>query len=188
MESHIYHTPVSMDFINNLIELLDSRDPSVRKEAQNHLAEIGRSAVPALMKLTNQPKSELRWEAAYILGDIGDPMAIPTLIALLVDEAFEVRWRAAESLIKMNRASIIPLFQELQHENRFESVWFMEGVHHILRKLDEIGYLGLPSQGVLEAFNHPSNEIAVPEAAEKALEALSDLDEPDAQNRELSLR
>ncbi len=178
MEKHIYDSFTPKESTDKLIDLLDSGDPFERKEAQNRLSEIGKPAVPALIKLTKHPESELRWEAAKILGDIGDPAAIPTLINLLVDEAFEVRWRAAESLIKMKRASIIPLFQELQREKRFESVWFMEGVHHVLRKLDEIGYLGLPSQKVLEAFKNPSNEIAVPEAAEKALEALEYSDEP----------
>ena len=104
-----------------------------------------------------------------------DPSAIPTLINLLVDEAFEVRWRAAESLIEMKRDALIPLFQALLQKDRLNSVWFLEGVHHILRKLDEKGYLGPASQKVLEAFKDPVKEIAVPEAAEKALEGFENI-------------
>ncbi len=110
-----------------------------------------------------------------MLGEIGDASAIPALINLLVDEAFEVRWRAAESLIKMKRESLIPLFRALRQSDRFDSMWFLDGIHHILRKLDEEGYLAPPSQQVLAAFDGPAREIAIPAAAEKALEALDNL-------------
>jgi len=70
---------------------------------------------------------------------------------------------------------LVPLFQELIQKDRFDSVWFLEGVHHILGKLDEKGYLGPVSQKVLEAFKEPVKEIAVPKAAEKALEALENI-------------
>ena len=58
-------------------------------------------------------------------------------------------------------------------KERFGSVWFLDSVHHILSKLDEKGYLAPPSQTVLEAFKDPVKEIAIPEAAEKALEVLA---------------
>ena len=172
MKSHVNRPPVSKETIHTLINSLSSDDPTERNRAQNRLSKIGKPAVNALITLTSQPQAALRREAASILGEIRVPSAIPALINLLVDEAFEVRWRAAESLIKMKRDSVVPLFQELQRGNRFESIWFLEGVHHILRKLDEEGYLGPPSQKVLEAFEDPMKEIAIPMAAEKALEAL----------------
>jgi HEAT repeat protein len=172
MISHSNRPPASNKTIKELIDLLGSKDPMERNHAQYHLIEIGKPAVAALIILTAQPETELRREAASILGDIHDPSTIPTLIDLLVDRAFEVRWRAAESLIKMKRDSVVPLLQELQRKNRIKSVWFLEGAHHILRKLDAEGYLGLPLQKVLEAFNDSVKEIAVPEAAEKAMEAL----------------
>ncbi|HUH97912.1 MAG TPA: HEAT repeat domain-containing protein [Anaerolineales bacterium] len=172
MKSHFNRPSASKETINKLIGSLGSHDPTERNKAQIRLAGIGRPAVSALIKLASRPEAALRREAASVLGDIGAPSAIPSLIELLVDEAFEVRWRAAESLIKMKRAAVVPLFQELQRGNRFGSIWFLEGVHHILRKLDEEGYLGPPSQKVLAAFEDPMKEIVIPRAAEKALEAL----------------
>ena len=172
MKSHFNRPSASKQAISKLITSLKSNDATERNKAQNHLIEIGKPAVPAIIKLTTESEPELRREAVSILGDIGGPSAILALINLLVDEAFEVRWRAAESLIKMKRESIIPLFQELEQKNRFDNIWFLDGVHHILRKLDEEGYLGPPSQKVLEAFEDPVREVVVPEAAEKALEAL----------------
>ncbi len=176
MNSHIKsdmdHDTHSALTIRKLIALIGSRDPNERRTAQERLTGIGKGAVPALILLTASPEAELRREGAALLGDIGDRSAIPALINLLVDEAFEVRWRAAESLIKMRRESIIPLFRALWQSDRFDSVWFLEGIHHILRKLNEEGYLAPPSQQVLAAFDDPVREIAIPAAARKALEAL----------------
>ena len=176
MKTHFNRPPASKEAISKSISLLDSGNPTKRHQAYNRLSEIGEKAVPALIQLTADSKSERRREAAAVLGDIHDPSAIPALIHLLDDEAFEVRWRAAESLIKMERASVVPLFQELQHSNHFDSVWFLEGVQHILRKLNKEGYLGPPSQKVLQAFEDPVKEIAIPRAAEKALETLGPFD------------
>jgi HEAT repeat protein len=175
MKSHINHPLASPETIDRLIKSLRSNDSAERNDAQNHLTQIGKPAVEALIKLTVQPDAELRREAASILGNIHDPSAIPALINLLVDERFEVRWRAAESLVKMKREVVFPLFQELLRKDRFDSVWFLEGAHHILRKLDQDGYLEPLSQKVLEAFDDPTKEITIPEAAEKALEMLKNL-------------
>jgi HEAT repeat protein len=175
MKPHFDQSGNTKETISELIKLLSSRDPAKRKQAHDRLIQIGKPAVTALIKLTTWPKTELRREAASILGDMEDPSAIPTLINLLVDDAFEVRWRAAESLIKMKRDALIPLFQELIQKDRFDSVWFLEGVHHILGKLDEKGYLGPASQKVLAAFKDPVKEIAVPKAAEKALEGFENI-------------
>ena len=174
MNSHLNleRLSTSQETIKAWIDSLGSQDPAERKQAQSHLVGIGKPAAAALIQLTANPKSEVRREAALILGDIRDPAAIPVLINMLVDEAFEVRWRAAESLVKMKRDVVIPLLQELQRSNRFNSVWFLEGARHVLRKLDEEGYLGMPSQKVLAAFADPVRIIAVPIAAEKATEAL----------------
>ncbi len=175
MKSRINLPSASKKNIREAINLLSSRDATERNRAQSNLIEIGKPAVAPLLKLTKQPDTELRREAAALLGNIGDPSAVPVLIDLLDDESFEVRWRSAESLIKMKRETVIPLFRELQRKKRFDSLWFLEGVHHILRKLDEEGYLGPPSQKVLEAFDDPVKQIAIPVAAEKALESLGDL-------------
>ena len=177
MKVHFNRPSASKETIRKLIDALGSRDPTKRHQAHNRLSEFGGKAIPALIKLTADPKPELRREAASILGDIHDPSGIPALINLLDDEAYEVRWRAAESLIKMDRDGIIPLFRELQHSNSFDSAWFLDSVHHILRKLNEKGYLGPPSQKVLKAFEDPVKEIAIPEAAEKALETLGAFDQ-----------
>ena len=175
MKSHLYQSSSTKKSIHESISLLNSRDPDQRNRAREFLLHAGKPAITALISSTAQPNAELRREVVSILGDMQDLSAIPTLINLLVDEAFEVRWRAAESLIEMKRDALIPLFQALLQKDRLNSVWFLEGVHHILRKLDEKDYLGPASQKVLEAFKDPVKEIAVPEAAEKALEAFENL-------------
>ncbi len=173
MKANIDPTPTSREAINKLIRELASHDPNERIRAQIRLTEIGKPALDILVQMTTKPEIDLRREAAAVLGEMRDPSAIPALINLLVDEAFEVRWRAAESLIKMGRETLVPLFQELLKKERFGSIWFLDSVHHILRKLDKEGYLAPPSQKVLVAFKNSMKEIAIPKAAEKALEALT---------------
>jgi HEAT repeat protein len=151
---------------------LDSSDPEERRQAAYHLAEIGAPAVPSLLKLLGTADPALRKTAALVLGDIGDPSSLPELINHLDDNALEVRWRAADRLIEMKRESLAPIFRELLKETRFGSEWFLEGVHHVLRTLDEEGYLAPPSQRVLRAFRDSMIKTAVPVAAEQALETL----------------
>jgi HEAT repeat protein len=163
----------SLDSVNEIQELiwqLTSGEQKQRKQARSSLIEIGHIAVPALIDLLHKPQKETRWEAANILGEIQDPIAIHPLITLLDDDVFEVRWRAAESLIKMKRDCIIPLLMELRIN--FDSPRIREGAHHILHKLDDLGYLGFPSEEVLKALENPDSDIHVPWAAEKALETL----------------
>ena len=119
-----------------MIHKLASHDPNERIRAQIRLTEIGKPAFDILVQMTTKPEIDLRREAAAVLGEMRDPSAIPALINLLVDEAFEVRWRAAESLIKMG-TTLVPLFQELLKKEQFGSIWFLDSVHHILRKLDK---------------------------------------------------
>lgn len=162
---------VSVSTIFDLMALLKSKDPHERKKAQYELIDIGKPAIQPLLQMVHDPDVEVRREITAILGELADPSAIPSLIDLMDDEAFEVRWRAAESMTKMKRAALIPLLKELKLKKRFSSPRFLEGAHHILRLLNEEGYLG-PSVQVLEAFDATEREIAIPWTANKVLETL----------------
>jgi len=59
------------------------------------------------------------------------------------------------AVVRTSQTILLTVFQELQQGNRFDAVWFLDGAHHILRKLNEEGYLGPPSPKVLEAFEDP---------------------------------
>jgi hypothetical protein len=106
-----------------------------------------------------------------LLGKIRDPAAIPKLLDLLDDDVLEIRWRAAESLIMMGHDCVIPLLREVIKPERYRSTQFLDSARHVMRKLSEKGYIR-PSIKVLEAFDSPNREAAVPWAAERLLEIM----------------
>lgn len=158
--------------LDELVQQLGSDKLGERKRARAALISAGNPSVPALISLLSNHSSELRWEAAYVLGEIKSPEAAPALVNALEDEALEVRWRAAVGLIKLKRHSLIPLFEALK--GCFDSVLLREGAHHVLRGLDKEGVLADPSLKVLEALESVEPAITVPWAVERALEAYQD--------------
>jgi hypothetical protein len=169
MDVRIYRQEPPED-IGMLIRLLDSDHMADRKKARLELVRASHSAVPALLKLVNTPRPDLRWELVHILGEIGDPQAAPALVRALEDDHYEVRWRAAEGLIKLERHGLIPLFKGLR--DRFGSYRLRDGAHHVLRVLKDKGYIGEPALTVLGALDSAEPEATVPWAARKALDYL----------------
>lgn len=157
--------------VHLLIEKMVKGSVTERRAAIRQLELRGKSAVPEIIVVTTSRDPEVRREAADLLGRIKDESSIPILIDMLEDPKFEVRWRASESLFNMGRASLVPLLEELTKRERFGSAWFLDSVHHILKRMNEKGYLG-PSIEVLEALEGPYREETVPWAAERALELL----------------
>jgi hypothetical protein len=169
MDVRIYRQEPPED-IGMLIQLLGSDRMADRKKARVELVRAGPLAVPALLKLASNPRTDLRWEIVHTLGEIGDPRAAPGLVIALEDDHYEVRWCAAEGLINLEREGLIPLFKGLR--DRFGSPRLREGAHHVLRVLKNKGYLGGPALKVLEALDSIEPEATVPWAARKALDFL----------------
>ncbi len=170
MERHINLSNTNKE-IDLWIDHLASTNLKERKTARERLVMIGKPAVPALIHLLTDPRADQRWEAACVLGDIADPEAAPALVTALEDDTVQVRWRAAEALTQMGRESLLPLFRQL--ENRSDCVQLREGAHHILHCLNDDGVLDGPSLKVMEALESPDPAVAVPWAAEKAIDALA---------------
>jgi len=82
--------------LESLMEMLASKDGMTRKKARKSLVAFGKQAVPSLTRaLQNSKLDQLRWEAAKILGTIGDAKAIPPLVKALEDSDQDVAWLAA---------------------------------------------------------------------------------------------
>ena len=145
-------------------------DPLVRVRARHWLEAIGRPAVPALIEALADPSSQVRWEAAKALGRMGDPAAAPSLVRALQDRGFGVRWLAADGLIALGPAGLVPLLQALV--KRSGSVWLRQGAHRVLHELAR-GQLKDVLQPVVAALEGIEPSLAVPPAAEAALEALT---------------
>ncbi len=85
------------------------------------MAEKGPGDVPALIKALKAEEMGTRWNAALLLGEIGDKSAVPALIECAgKDDNPRVRRRAIEALGKLGDKSAIPvLTAALQDGDRF---------------------------------------------------------------------
>ena len=141
--------------MHELIVKLGSDDGIERQSAREALVAIGRDSVDFLMELLSHPKHIYRWEAVKTLEEIGDPDTIPIFIQALEDDKSDVRWIAAEGLIKLGKKSIKPLLNVLIDKS--DSVFVLEGAHHIFFDLREKGLLpaGFPTHKLLSALKNP---------------------------------
>ncbi len=155
------------DTVASLVDALASTDGVERQLARERLQEIGGLAVPGLVRALESPSEHLRWEAAKALGEIADPAAAPALVNRLQDGKAAVRWLAAIALINLGHDALMPLLQGL--EGNADSIWFRDGVHHVLHSLirDGIAEEAVP---VLEALENLEPSIEAPVAAYHVLE------------------
>ena len=170
--------------IETLIKTLSSHKDKAREGARHTLVAMGKAAVPSLIEALKNKNTLMKWEAAKALSEIGDPETAPVLVKALEDEEFDVRWLAAEGLIRMNVKGLKPLLEAL--ETRGDSVWLLEGAHHVFHDLAKGGLRKtlVPVLAALEALEPGGgapwasrHELAVevPFAARQALEMLEKL-------------
>ena len=120
----------------------------------------GKQAVAPLIKALSCPRGPyVRWEAAKALGRICDPRAAGPLVAALEDEDEGVRWAAADALIALKCQCLAILLSAMIE--RSYSFWLLQGVRHICHAWVKRDYFPrlVP---LLEAFEHPEPELAVP--------------------------
>lgn len=158
--------------VDSLIIDLASHDRRIRRQAREQLVAMGGVIIPVLLTALMDPSDQVRWQAAKVLGEIGDPAAASGLVKALEDEAFEVRWRAAEALATFGCDGLIPLLQALKQHSG--SVYLREGAHHVLRALAAISTLKDLVTPVLAALETVEPVMTVPVAANAALNALKD--------------
>lgn len=106
--------PVSVE---PLIQRLQDEDIGIRINIGNALAKIGKPAVPALVRMLTDAKTDVRKTAAEILGRIKDAESVEPLVRLLKDDEFGVRFAAEYSLREFRELAIPPLLRALTSEN-----------------------------------------------------------------------
>lgn len=161
--------PEASNRIKELISEFRSNDGAQRQRARQRLVEIGRSVIPYLSEYLSDKNDWVRWEFAKTLEELNDPAAAPALVRLLTDEIPGVRWLASEGLINLKEKAIIPLLKGLQVN--FQSVFFREGAHHILRELEREGLLSGDLKKTLQALEGIAPSASVPFAAAEALQS-----------------
>ncbi len=88
-------------FVPALIEALKEEDANVRGGLRLALKMIGTPAIPALIEALNDVDMAVRYDAAEILGNLGDGSGITVLIGGLQDGDEELRGWAAEVLERL---------------------------------------------------------------------------------------
>ncbi len=157
--------------IEQLVAKLQSEDGTDRQHARNEIVRIGKPAVPYLIQLLSSPQERLRWEACKALGRIADPAAAAPLVDALRDDSMEVRWLAAEDLIALEEEAVVPLLKALQVH--FNSIFLLEGAHHVLHALEKRKLLKKKILTVLDSLRYLAPKIEVAVAAAQALESLA---------------
>ena len=85
----------------------DQKNQVVHEQIVEALVKIGKPAVPALTVALKGSNSEVRGNAAWALGRIGDNFAVPALIDMLKEGDSWMRQRAAEALGEIGDSSAI---------------------------------------------------------------------------------
>src|SRR4030042_4078226 len=110
---------IGVPAVGPLIQALRHRpDGLVKYNAALALTKMGTPAVRGLLLSVEDAEPDVRAEACWALGEIGDERALDPLIAGLRDEDWGVRRNAAASLAKMgNKKAIPPLIMALGDED-----------------------------------------------------------------------
>lgn len=85
-----------------------------RYEAADTFMKMNGRAVGPLIGALMDSRWDIRGNAAWVLGNIGDARAVGPLIEALKDDVFEVRIAAAEALIRIGEPSVEPLIAALK--------------------------------------------------------------------------
>lgn len=156
--------------VDQLLAALGGKDARERHKVRDALVEIGAAAVPGLITALNDNQQQIRWEAAKTLAQIADPAAADALIQSLGDEDMDVRWVASEAMIALNRDAVKPLLNRLTKSQVSQELY--KSAHHVFRDLSKRSDLGHLLAPVLHALDQSEPEVAVPVAANSALESL----------------
>ncbi|WP_339376551.1 HEAT repeat domain-containing protein [Calothrix sp. NIES-2098] len=122
--------------ITPIVEKLIDTNARVRLEAHDALVNIGSGAVPTLVENLKNPDCNIRWRAAWVLGDMGTEAAtaVGALTEALQDEDVQVRMYAVLALGEIGRPakSAVPaLMAALQDKEQYVRIYAASALRRI---------------------------------------------------------
>src|SRR3990170_615645 len=102
--------------IDDAIKKLSSNNFLESEQAKRELLNLGKSAVPSLIKTLESSKPEVKYTACELLGDIRDVSAVPALTKALLDyEEYgkSIASAAAKALGKLGDEKVIPELEKM---------------------------------------------------------------------------
>jgi HEAT repeat protein len=161
--------PLLSRSVETLISSLSSQDGATRQAAREALVAMGQASVWWLIPLLESDDSQVRWEAAKALGEIGGGEAVRALVKKLDDNNRDVRWVATAGLLRAEEQVLDALLHELIVKSG--SVWVREASIRVIDSLlDEQNREEL--RPVLSALKSRAPVFEVPIAAYEALLSL----------------
>lgn len=148
---------------------LESENGVARQAARERLVHVGPSVAPSLTRLLEDPRAQVRWEAAMTLKELNDPLCVSGLVKALGDEDEGVRWVAAEGLAAIGRPSVEPLLEVLIHGA--DSFQLRDAAHVVISRLEDPA-LRATLEPVYEALRERNPPDVVMAAAGDALAGL----------------
>ncbi|MFN6571135.1 HEAT repeat domain-containing protein [Dendronalium sp. ChiSLP03b] len=132
--------------ISPIVEKLIDNNARVRLEAHDALVSIGSPAVPALIDVLKNPDFNIRWRAAWVLGDMASEanLAVGALAEALQDEDAQVRMYAALALGEIGKAAkpaVPTLMAALQDKEEYVRIYAAAA----LRRLGGEAKVAVPS-------------------------------------------
>lgn len=125
--------------LEHLGKVLSAGDENQRYWAVRALVQVGRDAVPLLLKILARGPKTMRLHAAAALGEIRDPVAIAYLVQALGDEVWQVRYNAFTGLTDFGEQALAELTKGIQSDNEDRAFWSAKA----------LGKLGEPAREVL---------------------------------------
>ncbi|MEA5573332.1 HEAT repeat domain-containing protein, partial [Calothrix sp. UHCC 0171] len=122
--------------ITPIVEKLIDTNARVRLEAHDALVSIGSSAIPTLVENLKNPDCQIRWRAAWVLGDMGAEAAtaVGALTESLQDGDMQVRMYAVLALgeIGIPAKSAVPaLMAALQDKEQYVRIYAASALRRI---------------------------------------------------------
>ncbi len=120
--------------LSHIIKALNDGHAEVRQAAVHVLRKSCRpEAIAALVeRLRLDSNKAVRENAAWVLGEIGHPLAVPGLISKLQDECSSVRVRVVEALGKLgdprSTESLAPLLRDSNPGVRAKVIWALDKI------------------------------------------------------------
>lgn len=171
---------MSADIVS-LINDLASPDNNTQLRAENRLIRIGEPAIEPVIEAARHPNPQVRWRAAFVLGEIGDRRGYSVVLDMLHDEDAAARAAAVDAVAKIGGADAIePLAKVVLDAQRDD-----HAASHAAWALGRLEELAL--QALLEVWQegdaaarrevvYPLAEIGDPTAIEPLAERLDDPD------------
>lgn len=160
---------IELPLLPGLAQAIEDLEDRTRESTLAALRQLGKNALPTLLRLLRSENWHQRRGAVWALGEMKDKVAVPLLVDSLNDADQLVASDAAYALGRIRDSAAIPaLLDALGHQN-----WRVG-------KAASKGLAGIGKPAVPALIKILDGKISSPTRQARAIEALAQIDDPDA--------